>query len=379
MRARGTVMATNEIFEDEVKSILIALAQRKNVLISGPAGTGKSRIMNLVREHFTWGHTSAGAAPDRRIPIPATVGQMPEWFPSPNRDVSRKVFSTAFDQNTKHRDFMRGLVPSVANPGEFEVSSGIFYRAALHAAIDGNASLVVVDEINRGPAVAAFGSALVGLEGDKRLDSNGNSTSTTQFFEVIGDDGRPKSFALPADLYVIAAMNEADTSVEPLDVAFLRRFATFRIDPKRDVLESHFQITSKLNSGDLPSTPEKPSDYYLALVLAWVRLNQRISLSRGAGYQLGHGALMRSLAQTDSLESAYLYVSQAWSTLKAHLDEVFFGDTRAIADLIATGAHGNPYIVEEGILAGQNVSRVVGPTMLNPAELYGVLKAISSS
>ena len=372
-------MATSEVFEDDVKAILIALAHRKNVLISGPAGTGKSRLMNLVREHFAWGHTSAGAAPDKRIPIPATTGEIPEWFPSPLRDVSRKVFSTAFDQNTKHRDFMRGLVPSVANPGEFEVSSGIFYRASLHAAIDGNASLVIVDEINRGPAVAAFGSTLVGLEADKRLDSNGESTSTTQFFEVLGDDGRPKSFALPADLYVIAAMNEADTSVEPLDVAFLRRFATIRLDPKREVLESHLQISQNLNPTDLPMSVEKPSDMYQALVLAWVRLNQRISLSRGAGYQLGHGGLMQNPAPTDSIENAYLYVSQAWSTLKAHLDEVFFGDTRAIADLVASGAPGNPYIVEEGILAGQNVARVIGPSKLNPVELYGVLKAISSS
>ncbi len=88
---------------------------------------------------------------------------------------------------------------------------------------------------------------------------------------------------------------------------------------------------------------------------------------------------MHVSAPTESIEEAYKYVSHAWSTLKAHLDEVFFGETRAIADLIASGISGNPYLVEEGILAGQNVARVIGPSQPTLKELYGVLKAISSS
>lgn len=372
-------MVNENQFDEDVRFVLSALAQRKNVLISGPAGTGKSRLMNLVRDAFVWNQTSAGAAPNQRIPIPALIGNMPEWFPSPDRELSRKVFSTAFDQNTKHRDFMRGLVPSIVNPGEFEVSSGIFYRASLHAAQEGNAALVVIDEINRGPAVAAFGSTLVGLERDKRLDATGDPVGSTQFFEIMGDDGRSKQFALPSDLYVLAAMNEADTSVEPLDVAFLRRFAPFKLEPKRTILQLHLGLEANQNSSNLPPAAEGPSDFYLALVLAWERLNQRISLARGSGYQLGHGGLMQSPASNENLQVAFEYASIAWDTIKAHIDEVFFGDTRAIADLLSAGTAGNPFFVEEGILAGQNVARVVGPTHLTPAQLYGVLSAISTS
>jgi 5-methylcytosine-specific restriction protein B len=209
-------MPSEPAIEPHAREVLRALALRKNVILAGPPGTGKSRVLNQVRDLFQWKQENAGGSLSGRIPIPPTTSALPSWFPSPTRIAARTVYPTVFDQNTKYRDFMRGLVPKIGFPGEFVVTTGTLYRAAVDARENGHAALVIVDEINRGPAVAAFGSALVGLEPDKRSASNTTLLPTTQQFEILGDGGASELFTLPNDLYILASMNEADTSVEPL-------------------------------------------------------------------------------------------------------------------------------------------------------------------
>lgn len=368
-------MPTESDVSPDAKAILKALATRKNVIITGPPGTGKSRLLNEVRELFKWDQGQTGSAPTGRIPIPASSGPIPTWFPSPDQDVSREVFQTVFDQNTKYRDFMRGLVPKVGEAGAFEVTSGTLHRAALRGRIDGNASLVLVDEINRGPAVAAFGSALVGLEADKRLPSNGQPTRATQYFEILGDTGSHESFALPADLYILGAMNEADTSVEPLDVAFLRRFHIYRLEPDESVLRDHLSLGPATTLTDAPSGP---ADYYEALAQAFTKINEQILLGRGQAYQLGHGALMHASADTTSIAMAQEYVATAWATLRGHVDEVFYGNTRAISDVLRAENSKSPYSMLESTFASQTVRRVTGPLRPDPAELYELLVLIGT-
>lgn len=371
-------MVSEEVIEPDAKDVLQALAIRKNVILAGPPGTGKSRLLNQVRELFLWDAAHSGADPSGRIPIPPLTSPLPEWFPSASQTESREVFPTVFDQNTKYRDVMRGLVPRVDAAGAFTVTSGTLYRASLHAMKPGSAALVVIDEINRGPAVAAFGSALVGLEADKRLPSHGTPTAETQYFEILGDDGRSRLFALPEDLYVLAAMNEADTSVEPLDVAFLRRFHLHRLQPQAAVLRTHLGL-SPFAAGALASTPAEASDWYEALAQAFERTNERIRLGRGDAYQLGHGALMHAVAPAGGLANAQIYVSEAWSTLRAHIDEVFFGDTRAIAEVLLAEHGSSPYRLLEATFAGQSVRRVTGPDRPTAEELYRLLATIASS
>jgi len=357
--------------EPDARAVLQALARRKNVIITGPPGTGKSRLLNQVRALFEWDSGSTGSDPYGDIPLPAERGPIPAWFPSPDQIESRHTFPTVFDQNTKYRDFMRGLVPQVTNPGAFIVTSGTLYRASVHAAEDGNAALVIVDEINRGPAVAAFGSALVGLESDKRRGAEGE-----QRFEILNDFGESVTYSLPPDLYVLGAMNEADTSVEPLDVAFLRRFAPYRLEPHAEVLRPHLGL-GRTPDGTLPDTPSDPSTVYEALARAWARVNHQITLARGAAYQLGHGALMHRTAPTADLPAAQEYTQEAWATLRGHLDEVFYGDTRAMVDLLLAEDDRSPYTLEEGTFAGQAVSRILGPTRPDSEQLYLLLRLIS--
>ncbi|MFC3848780.1 AAA family ATPase [Corynebacterium hansenii] len=368
-------MPTESSISSDAKNILKALATRKNVIITGPPGTGKSRLLNEIRELFKWDHSRTGSAPTGAIPVPAELSPIPAWFPSPDQIHSREVFQTVFDQNTKYRDFMRGLVPKVGEAGVFEVTSGTLHRAALKARIAGNAALVIVDEINRGPAVAAFGSALVGLEPDKRLPTNGEATNSTQFFEILGDQGNHESFALPTDLYILAAMNEADTSVEPLDVAFLRRWHIHRLEPDESVLRTHFNLGAPT---PLPDKPLDPGDYYESLVQAFTRINEQIMLGRGAAYQLGHGALMHASPDLAGLRSAEEYVATAWATLRGHVDEVFYGNTRAISDILRAESSRSVYSLSEQLFAGQRVRRIIGPLRPSASELYKLLMLIAT-
>lgn len=370
-------MANENDVEPDAKDVLKALAVRKNVILTGPPGTGKSRLLNQVRKFFDWHSAHTGADPGGKIPIPPISSPIPDWFPSSTQDVSRKVFPTVFDQNTKYRDFMRGLVPKIDTAGAFVVTSGTLYRASVHAQIDGNASLVLIDEINRGPAVAAFGSAIVGLEADKRLPTNGAPTSETQYFELLNDGGNATTFALPSDVYILAAMNEADTSVEPLDVAFLRRFHIHRLEPRVDVLRAHLGLPNG-PVATLPVRPAAEADWYEALAQAFTRTNERIMHGRGQAYQLGHGALMHAPAPTTGPGDAQAYVAEAWSTMRAHIDEIFFGDTRAVAEVLLAGSPGSPYTLLEMMFAGQIVRRITGPERPGPDELYRLLALIAA-
>lgn len=372
-------MPTDDDFEADVRNVLVALARRKNVLISGPPGTGKSRLLALVQDAFTLWTPSLGAQPFEEVQIPADDGPLPPWFPSPDCLDSRQVFPTAFDQSTKTRDFLRGLVPAVGQAGVFEVSSGTLYRAAVHASADGHASLVVIDEINRGPAVAAFGSSIVGLEADKRLGPDGHPIPTTQFFELMDDAGEAAPFALPPDLYILAAMNEADTSVEPLDVAFLRRFAPYRLEPETSVLFEAFGLADSDLGEKPPAEYASVSDVYRALILAWKHLNDRVSFARGPAYQLGHGALLHRKPPMDTPAAAAEFAREGFATMKAHLDEVFFGDSRAVAELLGAGLAGSPYVLQEELFAGQSLSRIIGPTNPTAPQAYAALVAIAGA
>lgn len=370
-------MPTSVPITDDAMAVLKALAIRKNVIITGPPGTGKSRLLNEIRELFEWDQSQTGSAPTGVIPIPASAGPIPRWFPSADQQDDRQIFQTVFDQNTKYRDFMRGLVPKIGEAGAFTVTSGTLYRAAVHAGEEGNASLVLVDEINRGPAVAAFGSALVGLEADKRLPTDGVGSKTTQYFEILDDAGEHRSFALPNDLYILAAMNEADTSVEPLDVAFLRRWHIHRLEPDESVLREHLGLSATPTS--LPGSQPSARDYYEALVQAYRRINDQILLGRGHAYQLGHGALMHTEADTTNLGAAQEYVAAAWATLRGHVDEVFYGNTRAISDVLRAEDSKSPYSMREVTFAGQSVRRIEGPLRPAPDELYRLLVLLGTA
>ncbi|MGU3420822.1 AAA family ATPase [Methylobacterium sp. D54C] len=363
--------------------MLELLSARHNVLLAGAPATGKSRLLAEVAAFFQAGaptrsvtpiYTRSGAAAIRRPQAPSTT----LVIPSPSR-TDRKVFRTTLHQGSKNRDFITGIVPNLGAGAatQFKVHEGILYRASEHALTSDGASLLIVDEINRGPAVQVFGGAIVAMEGEKRLAPDGSRRPETQSFELLDPaSGNYREYAFPHHLYILAAMNQADVSVEPLDVAFLRRWAPFPMEPDANVLRAHFKLQPGAPAP--PATPATATDAYEAAVRAWAAVNDRIALGRGPEFRIGHGVLMSAGAPATTVDGALDHLAIAWRSVKAHVDEAFFGDIRGAATVLNAGEDGSsrPYRLEQRQFGEMPRAMLVGPTAPGRAEIYRILLSV---
>lgn len=382
-------MANN--FSTECNEALKLLARSRNVLVSGPPGTGKSKLLAEVALAFGSGISQAPAGgapvhnPASRIPIPPSSGMvnpaLSKDFPAPAK-TDRKVFRTVFHQNSKNRDFISGITPAVnkvAGQADFRIISGTLYRASEHAKSVHGASLLIIDEINRGPAVQVFGGSIVAIESDKRLAPDGSKRAETQFFELLDPaTGDIAEYALPHDLYIFAAMNQADASVEPLDVAFLRRWEPLRLTPDEKVLRNFYGLS--VNIDPLPNTPTTPAHAFEASARAWIAVNSQISLGRGAEFQIGHGVLMsEAKLSTMSLDEAFSFLCIGWAKVRSHIEEVFFGDIRGIAATFNAldGPAFNPFKLIETTFADDLRFKLEGPHNFSVTDIYPALRAIA--
>ena len=140
-----------------------------------------------------------------------------------------------------------------------------------------------------------------------------------------GWTARSEQIHLSHHLYILAAMNLADTSVEPLDVAFMRRWVPIRIDAERRhsslTSTSPTQMPRSLNSPRTPRTctgrPSKrgrPSTSGSRSVVDGIPARARRP----------HGG--RPAGEPRQPPSATYRVT--WQRIRDHIDEVFFGDVR---------------------------------------------------
>lgn len=366
-------MASSNALKQHAENVLKLLGRSKNVILVGAPATGKSKILYLVGQMFL-GNSAAALHPGKEVPIPSEKNVVEDWMPSPGITSNRKSYKINFHQGTKHRDFVSGIIPNLqANGSGFKITNGLLMGANLNA-IDGDgASLVIIDEINRGPAVSIFGDTIASIEQDKRLDENNQTVATSAPYYSYTDTGEMQENFLSPHLYILASMNEADTSVEPLDVAFLRRFSIYRLSPEIDVCIGAFGLEKV---GELPKVPTKPEHVMMNLVNAWSAVNSRILIGKGQAYQIGHGFLIGD-SPPGTVEDALQMSVSIWGKIETHVKEVFYGNEGAQAFVFNASSQGTYKVVE--LEFGDMIVTRMDYGKLDESTIYNLLSQVAAN
>ena len=365
-------------YSKEALSILAALGTKHNVLLSGPPSCGKTYLLQEVAHAFAFGgvqpvQPAQPVAVAQKVAIPAQIATptaQVQGLPSAHR-TNRHVERIAFSANTRARDFTTAFVPSVGSDAAgFKVAKGALVRANM-AALNGGAALLIVDEMNRGPAVQLFGDAIVAIEPDKRLSADDKSTKGTWPIHVLDDHGQNAEMCLSSHLYVLAAINQADVSIEPLDVAFLRRFEPFSLAPRPEVVRTTLNA-----SGSTPEAPTAPGDVVEVAVTAWERVNARIALGRGPDFRIGHGIfLIPNTPPADSTEALERAVGW-WKRIAAHVQEVFFGDLIGASVVFNESQENAGYKLVSMPYGLDQKQQLIAP-QINTGTIYAVLRQVA--
>ncbi len=226
------------IEEAELNDILDSLEIKKNIVLQGPPGVGKTFVAKKIAYEIM------------------------------KKTDDTKIEIVQFHQSYSYEDFIQGIRPS---ENTFKVKNGVFHNFCKKAEQDPeNKYFFIIDEINRGNLSKIFGELMMLIETDKRGKSKVHLTYSEK-------DDAP--FSVPENLYLIGTMNTADRSLAIVDYALRRRFRFIPLKPK---------FNNKFI--DLLISQGFSKDFVLAVITKINSLNDKIQSDRnlGEGFQIGH-------------------------------------------------------------------------------------------
>lgn len=267
----------------EIDTIRRAWEDKKNLILSGPPGTGKS-----------W------------------LAQRLTWIMLGEKDPSRQL-RIQFHQSYSYEDFVRGYKPG---EGKFELRDGPFLEFCDRARKDSEQRpfVIFIDEINRGDISRIFGELFFLLESDKRSPEYALALSCPRMGEEL--------FFIPQNLFVIGTMNSADRSLAVVDYALRRRFAFENLQPAFDRESfSAFMTSERIGAS---------SELVAKIINNMKRLNQEIAGDRnlGPGYAIGH-SYFTSVSDDTEVDEAWYY-SIIEKQILPTLEEYWFDQSQKV-------------------------------------------------
>lgn len=220
-------------------SMVQALREKKNLLLQGAPGVGKTFVA-------------------RRVAY-ALLG---------SEDPSR-VEMVQFHQSYTYEDFVQGFRP--VEQGGFTLRKGMFVEFCERAQRDSRPHVFIIDEINRGNLSKILGELMMLIEPDKRGEAYGlplGYSPGTKFF-------------VPENVHLLGLMNTADRSLAMVDYALRRRFRFKTLEPQFGSAAFRDHLRARGAEPGLIDT----------IVKAMTGLNRKIAedgRNLGAGYRIGH-------------------------------------------------------------------------------------------
>jgi 5-methylcytosine-specific restriction enzyme B len=328
----------------DVKKVVDALIDHKNVLLYGPPGTGKSYLMKAVESYF---RDESAQLSNERVMINAIEERVPFYVA---KSVGVSTRWVTFHQGYSYEDFILGMRPIAAPQGGFSIKprAGVLLELAAQA-LQGGRGLLLIDEINRGNTSRIFGEFITLMDYDKRLDEQGEFTNTTvkitlpylsqgEFIDVITDNGIEninREFAMPAKVYTLASMNSVDKSISPIDTALRRRFHIINLSPTKSAILQAVGLSEDIDIHFTLQPSENISAEGVAMLAAAVliKLNRSIGLYLGNDFMLGQWYLPSFICL--DAEDARARLAETWLyRILPQLIELFHGRDEQLSAIL---------------------------------------------